>query len=73
MEFPLLHFTSRATRNALTFKRGNFSSFPTGGTKIFLKDQILEKMILQTGTSPNVLPMMLYICVGFWLLAHESS
>ena len=50
MEFPLLHFTSRATHNALTFKRGNFSSFPTGGTKIFLKDQILEKMILQKGT-----------------------
>ena len=38
MEFPLLHFFSRATHNALTFKRGDFSSVPTGGTKLFMKD-----------------------------------
>ena len=29
-------------------------------------------MILQKGTNPNVLPMVLYICVSFGLLAHES-
>ena len=28
-------------------------------------------MILQKGTHPNVLPMLLCICVSFWLLAHE--